>query len=89
MSFQEIQTDEEEEEEEEGEDDDEAKGEEKEDRAEKKGRGTAQLCARFRATAQRFLHNMGRVLAITLLGLAGEEQHTHSYNIPVYNTHTH
>lgn len=77
LSFQEVQTDEEEEEEEEeGEEDEEGKGEDKVDRAEKKGRGTAQLCARFRATAQRFLHNMGRVLAITLLGLAGEKQHT-------------
>ncbi|XP_051948231.1 piezo-type mechanosensitive ion channel component 1-like isoform X1 [Xyrauchen texanus] len=33
--------------------------------------GAAQLAARLRATAQRFLRNMGRILAITLLALAG------------------
>uniref|UniRef100_A0A8C1RLV0 Piezo-type mechanosensitive ion channel component 1 n=1 Tax=Cyprinus carpio TaxID=7962 RepID=A0A8C1RLV0_CYPCA len=33
--------------------------------------GAAQLAARLRATAQRFLKNMGRILAITLLALAG------------------
>lgn len=33
--------------------------------------GAAQLAARLRATAQRFLRNMGRVLAVTLLALAG------------------
>ncbi|XP_696355.4 piezo-type mechanosensitive ion channel component 1 isoform X1 [Danio rerio] len=31
----------------------------------------AQLAARLRATAQRFLRNMGRILAVTLLALAG------------------
>ncbi|GAA6074314.1 piezo-type mechanosensitive ion channel component 1 isoform X1 [Tachysurus ichikawai] len=73
MSFQETQTDEEDEEEE---DEEEGGGEEEGDRKEEKRRGPAQLCARLRATAQRFLHNMGRVLAVTLLGLAGERQHT-------------
>lgn len=71
MSFQETQTDEEETEEEE--EDEEG---EKEDKKEEKTKGRAQLCAQLRATAQRFLHNIGRVLAITLLGLAGENQHT-------------
>uniref|UniRef100_A0A671QYV1 Piezo-type mechanosensitive ion channel component 1-like n=1 Tax=Sinocyclocheilus anshuiensis TaxID=1608454 RepID=A0A671QYV1_9TELE len=33
--------------------------------------GAAQLAARLRATAQHFLRNMGRILAITLLALAG------------------
>uniref|UniRef100_A0A673I3B7 Piezo-type mechanosensitive ion channel component 1-like n=1 Tax=Sinocyclocheilus rhinocerous TaxID=307959 RepID=A0A673I3B7_9TELE len=33
--------------------------------------GAAQLSARLRATAQHFLRNMGRILAITLLALAG------------------
>ncbi|XP_067308143.1 LOW QUALITY PROTEIN: piezo-type mechanosensitive ion channel component 1 [Pseudorasbora parva] len=33
--------------------------------------GAAHLAARLRATAQRFLRNMGRILAITLLALAG------------------
>ncbi|RXN17679.1 piezo-type mechanosensitive ion channel component 1-like protein [Labeo rohita] len=33
--------------------------------------GAAQLAARLRATAQRFLRNMGRILAVTLLALAG------------------
>nr|XP_055072382.1 piezo-type mechanosensitive ion channel component 1 isoform X2 [Misgurnus anguillicaudatus] len=33
--------------------------------------GAAQLAARLRATAQRFLRNMGRVVAVTLLALAG------------------
>ncbi|MCJ8747419.1 hypothetical protein PDJAM_G00153320 [Pangasius djambal] len=65
---EETQTDEEEEEEE-GEE--EGEGEEEEDKKEEKTRGPAQLCARLRAIAQRFLHNMGRVLAVTLLGLAG------------------
>lgn len=32
----------------------------------------AQLAAHLRATAQRFLRNMGRILAVTLLALAGE-----------------
>lgn len=32
----------------------------------------AQLAARLRATAQRFLRNMGRILAVTLLALAGK-----------------
>ncbi|KAI2662263.1 Piezo-type mechanosensitive ion channel component 1 [Labeo rohita] len=32
--------------------------------------GAAQLAARLRATAQRFLRNMGRILAVTLLALA-------------------
>ncbi|XP_060714929.1 piezo-type mechanosensitive ion channel component 1 [Tachysurus vachellii] len=65
---EETQTDEEDEEEE---DEEEGGGEEEEDRKEEKRRGPAQLCARLRATAQRFLHNMGRVLAVMLLGLAG------------------
>ncbi|XP_046696500.1 piezo-type mechanosensitive ion channel component 1 isoform X2 [Silurus meridionalis] len=64
---EEPQTDDEvEEEDEEGDDD-----EDEEDRKEEKTRGPAQLCAQLRATIQRFLHNMGRVLAIILLGLAG------------------
>ncbi|XP_039546699.1 piezo-type mechanosensitive ion channel component 1 isoform X1 [Pimephales promelas] len=33
--------------------------------------GAAQLAARLRVTAQRFLRNMGRILAVTLLALAG------------------
>lgn len=33
---------------------------------------SAQLAARLRATAQRFLRNMGRILAVTLLALAGK-----------------
>lgn len=33
--------------------------------------GAAQLAARLRATALRVLRNMGRVLAVTLLALAG------------------
>ncbi|XP_017313986.1 piezo-type mechanosensitive ion channel component 1 [Ictalurus punctatus] len=64
---EETQTDEEEEEEE----DEEGEREEEEDRKAEKTRVPAQLCARLKATAQRFLHNMGRVLAVTLLGLAG------------------
>ncbi|KAK3528144.1 hypothetical protein QTP86_023865, partial [Hemibagrus guttatus] len=64
---EETQTDEEEEEE----DEEEGEVEEEEDRNEEKSRRAAQLCARLRASAQHFLHNMGRVLAVTLLGLAG------------------
>lgn len=74
VSFQETQTDEEEEEEE----DEEGEREEEEDRKAEKTRVPAQLCARLKATAQRFLHNMGRVLAVTLLGLAGEKLHTYT-----------
>ncbi|KAF5895558.1 piezo-type mechanosensitive ion channel component 1 [Clarias magur] len=66
---EETQTDEEEETEDD--EDEEGEVEEEEDRKEEKTRGPAQLCAHFRATAQRFLHNMGRVLAVALLGLAG------------------
>ncbi|XP_051565072.1 piezo-type mechanosensitive ion channel component 1 isoform X1 [Myxocyprinus asiaticus] len=33
--------------------------------------GAAQLAAHLRATAQRFLRNMGRILAVTLLAVAG------------------
>ncbi|XP_066511035.1 piezo-type mechanosensitive ion channel component 1-like [Hoplias malabaricus] len=65
-------TDEEEEEEDEdGDEEEEDEGRQSSSAPEEESSRAALLAARLRATAQRFLRNMGRLLAVTLLALAG------------------